>query len=87
MDSMTRQGFFLTLAGMATAFFFRLFPSMAPLGVKQDITATIIRQHRQTIIDAFSSDTDSYMSNMMDIQDNPIYDTFQPRALWKPNSR
>ena len=40
----------------------------------QDMTGAIINQHRDTIIGAFASD--SYISNQLDIQHEPVYDSF-----------
>jgi hypothetical protein len=45
-----------------------------PYSSPQDMTAAIINQHRDTIVGAFASD--SYVANSLDIQHEPIYDSW-----------
>jgi hypothetical protein len=49
-------------------------PFMGPL----DMTQAIINQHRDTIVGAFASD--SYVANSLDIQHEPIYDSWTAAA-------
>ncbi len=49
-----------------------------PYAGPMDMTAAIINQHRDTIVGAFASD--SYVANSLDIQHEPIYDSWTVAA-------
>lgn len=49
-----------------------------PYAAPQDMTTAIINQHRDTIVGAFASD--SYVANSLDIQHEPIYDSWTVAA-------